>query len=447
MKIAKYLFLSYNIFIYMIPKIKIKAKEFLLWSQKYTHLDMFYLASSSFWATMSFGFTTFFSIALTFTFANFLPVETYGFYKYIMSLSGALAFLTFSGMNTAVTQAVAHGHDGILPYALKFQLKWNLLFMLVSSLISGYYFTHGNNILATSLFILGVTFPFISAFNTYGAFLIGKKDFKRSSLWSVVTSAIYNLTMVGAIIFLNNIVLLVLVYALVNLLPHIYFYFRTIALYKPTTHNAQEEKALLKYGSHLSFMNIFSNLSQYVDKIVIFHFLGTIQLAIYGLALAVPERIRGYTKIYGSIILPKLSDKTVADIRPVFYKRTLQSIILGSLISLGYIMVIPIVFKIFLPKYLESIRYSQVISLSFIFTGIGSYMGSVFQSQKMLKTLYISSITAHISRIVFFILFGYLWGVWGVIYASLLVYVLGTFLNIVLWEFELRKHKSSIGNK
>ncbi len=431
----------------MIPKIKIKAKKLLLWSQKYTRIDMFYLATSSFWSTTSFGFTTLFSIALTFTFANFLPVETYGLYKYILSLAGALAFLTFSGMNTAVTQAVANGHDGILPYALKFQLKWNLLFMVVSGLMAGYYYTHANHVLAISLLILALTFPFISALNTYGAFLIGKKDFKRSSLWSVLTSAIYNLVMIGGIIFLKNIVLLVLVYSLANLLPQIYFYFRTIALYKPVTRNPQEERALLKYGAHLSFMNIFSNLSQYVDKIVVFHFLGAIQLAIYGLALAIPERIRGYIKTYGSIILPKLSSKTVSDIRLVFYRRTFQSIILGSLISLGYIMIAPIVFKIFLPKYIESIRYSQVISLSFIFTGLGSYMGSVFQSQKMLRTLYISSVTAHISRVTSFILFGYLWGIWGVIYASLLVYVLGTFLNILLWELELRKYKSSISDE
>ncbi len=432
----------------MIPKIKNKTKKFLLWSQKYTRLDMVYIASSGFWTTASFGINTLLSVGLTFVFANFIPKETYGLYKYIMSLSGALAFLTFSGMNTAVTQAVAHGQDGVLPYALKFQLKWNLLFMLASSLMGGYYFMHENHILGMSLLILGFTFPFISAFNTYGAFLIGKKDFKRSSLWGVLASAIYNITMIGAVIYLKDIVWLVLVYSLANLLPQIYFYFKTVRIYKPVSRDSKEEKSLLKYGAHLSFMNIFSNLSQYVDKIVVFHFLGTIQLAIYGLALAVPERIRGYTKTYGSIILPKLSDKTVGDIRKVFYKRSFQGVLVGALISLAYIVIAPFVFKIFLPKYLESIRYSQIISLSFIFAVPGSYMGSAFHSQKMLKTIYFSSLTAHTSRIILFILFGYLWGIWGVIYASLLVYMLGFFFNFLLWELEVRKYiKANLTDK
>ena len=79
----------------MIPKIKNKTKKFLLWSQKYTRLDMVYIASSGFWTTASFGINTLLSVGLTFVFANFIPKETYGLYKYIMSLSGALAFLTF----------------------------------------------------------------------------------------------------------------------------------------------------------------------------------------------------------------------------------------------------------------------------------------------------------------------------------------------------------------
>ncbi len=432
----------------MITKLKDKAKKLLLWSQQYTRLDMFYMASSGFWTTATFGITSVLSIALTFVFANFLPKETYGLYKYIMSLSGALAFLTFSGMNTAVTQAVAHGHDGILPYALKFQLKWNMLFLAVSYVVGGYYFIHGNHVLALSLLILGTTFPFLSAFNTYGAFIIGKKDFKRLSAWSVVASAIYNVAMIGAILYFKNIVLLVLVYALSNMLPQIYFYLKTLKLYKPISQEPKQEKELLRYGAHLSFINIFSNLSQYVDKIVIFHFLGAIQLAVYGLALAIPERMRGYVKSYGSIILPKLSSKTIEDIIPVFYKRSFQGLLVGALASFAYILIAPFAFHLLLPKYLDSIRYSQVISLSLMIVVPASYMGSVFHSQKMLKTIYLSSTVAHISRIVAFILFGYLWGVWGVIYASLLVSVLGFFYNMVLWEFEVRKHRrlGGLGN-
>lgn len=437
-------FLSYNRSVDMLSKIKNKFKRVLIWSQKYTEADMFYVTSTGFWTTFGFGITSIFSLTLIITFANFLPKETYGIYKYVMSLSGALAFLTFSGMNTAVTQAVANGHDGILNYALKFQLKWNVLFLVVSSSIGVYYFIHNNYVLAVSLLILGIAFPLISAFNTYGAFLAGKKDFKRSNLWSMFLGGIYSLAMILAIVVMKNVVVLVLVYALANLIPTMCFYYWTVKVYKPPRHDHDEEKGLLNYSAHLSFINIFSNLSQYVDKIVVFHFLGAVELAIYGLALAVPERIRGYSKSYGSIILPKLASKTMSDIRPVFYKRLFQCVLLGILISLGYIIAAPLAFKIFLPKYLESIKYSQIISLSFIITIPATYMAGVFYSQKMLKTIYLSSTVAHISRIVLFVIFGYMWGVWGVIYASLLVYLLGFFYNILLWELEVKKHKRSV---
>lgn len=428
----------------MIPKIKNKAKKILAWSQKYTQADMLYVASSGFWTTISSAASSIFSISLVLVIANYLPKETYGAYKYIMSLSGALAFLTFSGMNTAVTQAVANGHDGVLNYALKFQLKWNFIFFAGSSLVATYYFLQENMTVAVPLIILGLVFPLISAFNTFGSFLIGKKDFKRLALWGIAVSAIYNLAMIGAILIFEDTIFLVLAYSAGHLLPIIYFYFRTVQLYKPPRQDLEEEKKLVKYGAHLSFMNIFSNLSQYVDKITVFHFLGPVELATYGLALAIPERIKGYSKAYSAIILPRLSSKDMKDIKPVFYKRTFQGIVIGAFISLAYITIAPILFRLFLPKYLESVHYSQILSLSLIITVPASYMAGVFYSQKMLKTIYLSSTTAHVTRIILFILFGYLWGVWGVIYASLLVYVLGFFYNIILWELEVKKYDKSL---
>lgn len=428
----------------MISKIKKKAKEWLLWSQQYTQTDMFYIAKSGFWTSFGFGITSITSLILVVAFANLLPKDIYGTYRYIMSLVGALGFLTFSGMNTALTQAVARGQEGIIHYALKVQLKWNLLFLAVLALISGYYFISGNTILSWSLLILGLAFPFTAAFNTYGAFLVGKKDFRRSSLFGTISGSIYSLCMIFAILLTRNVVILVLTYALANMIPMIYFYFLTIKKYKPSGHNTDEEKKIFNYGAHLSLINIFSNLSQYADKISIFHFLGSIELAVYGLAMAGPERIRGYSKNLGAMILPKLSNKTIIEITPIFYKRLLQSLAVGALISLGYILIAPLAFKILLPKYLESIRYSQVISLASIFTIPASYMSGVFHSQKMLRTIYLSSTVAHISRIVLFIVFGAVWGIWGVIYASLLVYGLGFFFNILLWELEIKKYKKLI---
>lgn len=427
----------------MIPLLKQKSVPWLERIGRYGQIDAFYAARGGFWTSMEFGFSALLSLGLVIAFANLIPKETYGSYKYIMSLGGSIGFLTLTGMNTAVVQSVAKGFSGALPYAVMVQLKWNMLFLVAGLAGATYYLFQGNQTLGYSLILLALSVPFTSALNTYGAFLAGKKNFKLSSIYAAISSTFYALTMVLALYFGKNVVLLVAAYAAANVIPGICFYFRTIRKYQPAGIPKEEKAELIRYGKHLSFINILSTVATYLDKIVVFHYLGATELAVYSLAQAMPERIRGYTKTITGIILPKLSEKDISDIKPVFYKRTFQSMAVGVVMAGGYILLSPFVFRFFLPQYLESTLYSQVIALSLVMTMPATYMSSVFRSQKLLRTIYLSSITANIFRIVALVVLGALWGIWGVIIAMHLVYVLGFFYNVFLWESEIKKHGSS----
>jgi len=360
-----------------------------------------------------------------------------------MSLAGLLSFLTLTGMNTAVTQAVAKGNDQAFPYSVKVQLRWNSLYVAGSLIVAGYYLFQGNFTIGYSLLILSAVVPLSSAFNTYGTYLSGKMDFKTASVYSVFNSIFYAGFLIAALFLSHNPVIIVAGYGIGTLAPAVYFYLRVMKRVPRTSMTGQEKKELFNYGGHLSIVNVLAIISQYIDKVILFHFLEAIQVAIYGLALAFPERIRGYTKTIIILTLPKLSEKTIYDIAPVFYKRIFQSAVVGAFISIIYIATIPIVFKLFLPKYLESIHYSQIISLSLIFTLPMTYMGSVFTSQKMIRTIYLSNTAFNVLKILLFIVFGYLWGVWGVVYASLITYLFGFLYSMVLWELEVKKYRKS----
>ncbi len=424
----------------MNSSLKEKLKNFLLWSQKHTQTDMLYIARGGFWTGLGLVVSTLFSLAVVVAFANLVPRETYGTYKYILSLAGALTFLSFSGMNTAVTQAVARGHEGVFPYSVRVQLKTNIVFLLGLSVLGGYYLWHSNATLAFPLFILAGTLPLSTAFNTFGALLSGKKEFKRLALWTTISSGFSALLLLSTVLVTHNLNLLISAYTLGIFFPMIFFYFRAKKTLTHTHVSEEEKEELVRYGGHLTFINIFSTLSQYVDKIVIFHFLGSVELAIYALALALPDRIKGYAKVFAGILLPKLTERSIADIKSVFYKRTFQGMAIGFLLSIGYILVAPLVFRTFLPQYLDALSYSRVFSLSLIILVPATYMSSVLRSQRMLKTIYLSSTVAHILRIILFILFGWRWGIWGVITASLAVYLFGLFYNFFLWELEIRRH-------
>jgi len=78
---------------------KNRLVPFLRWSEKYTKLDMVYLTKGGFWMTLSQVSSNMLSLLLVIAFANLLPKETYGLYRYILSLAGMLNSLSLTGMN------------------------------------------------------------------------------------------------------------------------------------------------------------------------------------------------------------------------------------------------------------------------------------------------------------------------------------------------------------
>jgi len=104
-----------------------KAYDTLRWSEQYTRADMVYLAKGNFWQVLGQVVSSALSLALIFVFANYLPKETYGLYRYILSLAGILGIFTLSEMNQAIGQAVASGDGGVLRASVRYQLKWNTL--------------------------------------------------------------------------------------------------------------------------------------------------------------------------------------------------------------------------------------------------------------------------------------------------------------------------------
>ncbi len=147
----------------MIEKTKIAVYKLLKKSEKWTKTDMIYLAKGGFWLTLGQGVSSVSSFLLAIAFANLLPKETYGTYKYIMSIVSLLAIPTLAGMNTAIIQAVARGYEGSVMPAFKTKVKWGLLGGLASLILTGYYYFQGNNTLAISFLITAVFVPFMDS--------------------------------------------------------------------------------------------------------------------------------------------------------------------------------------------------------------------------------------------------------------------------------------------
>ncbi|MFH1393053.1 MAG: oligosaccharide flippase family protein [Patescibacteria group bacterium] len=396
-------------------------------------LDLRYFASGGFWTALGQGINGVISFLLVIAFANLLPKETYGLYRYILSLAGIFNVFTMTGMNTAVSQAVAAGNEGALRASVRYQLKWNIIMAIALWSFGGYYFVNNNPALAISFFIFGAFAPLISAFNTYGAYLDGKKQFKINNLFSIFSTVIYATGMILAMLLSSDILPLIIAYALTTLISNLFFYWNTLRIFQPPLAPAGD---VLRYGRQLTFLGFIGPIVAQADSIILAHFWGPAQLAVYSLARAIPDKVGPLVKNIINLGLPKLAVKNAEEIDKVFYKRVFQTLGLGALLAAGYILLSPLVFKYLLPKYIDSIFYSQILALSFIFIAPVGYIGTAINSQKMILAIVSSSVSSSIVKIILYIVLGIWGGILGLVLAQVIYYIIVFFINIILWKFK-----------
>ena len=412
-----------------IERLKVKTHDFLRWSEKYFKTDMVYLAKGSFWLTLGQGISAISSFLLAVAFANLLPKETYGVYKYILSIAGILAIPTLNGMNTAISQAASCGFEGSFIPAIKTKIYWGFFGGLSSLILSGYYYYNSNSTLAISFLIAAVFIPFMDSFGAYNALLQGKKLFKTSTQYTILSQLIAISSLIGTLFLTKNLFLIVLAYFTSWTLARFIFLKITIKKFPP---NQNQDPKTISYGKHLSLVGIIITIASYVDRLVLFQTIGATQLAIYSIAIAPPEQIKSIFKNLSILTLPKFAQSTKTEIRKTLpHKLFILFALLVGLI-LVYILAAPLMFKILFPQYIESVFYSQM-AIFMIIGGMVPVLNSVLVAKQANPEIYKSNIYIAIFQIIITLTLGYLFGIIGVITAKILVQIFG--LASSFWFF------------
>ena len=415
-----------------LARTKQRLHDILRKTEKYTKADMVYLAKGGFWITFGQSMSTLLSLVLIIAFANLLPKETYGTYRYILSLASILNIFTLTGMNSAVARAVAIGHEGALRTSVIYQLKWNFLMFAAFFVLGGYYLVNENMLFATSFFILGLFIPPTLALNTYGAYLEGTKKFKFASIASVLSTSLYVIGVLTAILLSGAVVWLIAAYALTTFASTLFFYVIIVYKFKPPA--AADTQETLKYGRELSFIGFIAPISSQIDKIILTHFWGPAQLAVYSLAMAVPDRAISIIKNWVGVGFPKFATKTPQEINTVFYRRIFQGMFVGAVIAIAYILISPYLFKYVLPQYLDGVFYSQILAITFVFAMPNRYISLLFESQKLSRLIFIRSLIQSFIAILLYIVLGIWGGILGLVTAQVLNSFTGMIINIAMWR-------------
>lgn len=404
--------------------LKDRVYTFLRWTERYTKTDMVYLAKSGFWLNLGSTSVSLFSFVLYLAFARFLPKEVYGTYQYLLSIGAIVGAFTLTGMNTALTRAVARGDEGTVKASIPIQLKWGLIPLLGSWAFGGWYFLHSNYVIAFGLFLIGIFVPLNNTLNSYTAFLSGRKDFTRSFLYNFYSNLLFYPALIITAFFSKYALALLAANLLSQTIMLVILYYRSFAVYKP---NDRVEQEALSYGTHLSAMGLLGAVASQIDSVLAFHFLGAAPLAIYSFATAIPERLSNFFKFIPSAALPKFAERGEDhDWRHLIPKVGLAMIAAAGIATIYALLAHPF-FAVFFPAYLPAAPYSQVYGLVVV-SSVGTVFATALTAQRRLKALYVFNVVVPVMQLVLQFFGVVFFGLWGLIAARLLYW---TFYSII----------------
>jgi O-antigen/teichoic acid export membrane protein len=173
------------------------------------------------------------------------------------------------------------------------------------------------------------------------------------------------------------------------------------------------------YGKHLSAANMLAAVANHADKILLFHFLGAAEVAIYTFATIIPDQVKGLFKNVRPLALSKFSNRTKDDVKSGLVRKSLLLLAVTSVVTMLYMVAAPTLFTFAYPQYTEAIVLSQVYAFSILFMS-GAFVAVLIESHKLVRIKYKLSIISSIVRLILSVALVIPYGIWGAVIAVLL---------------------------
>lgn len=407
-------------------KVKEIAYTLLRRSEKYVKTDAVYVASGGFWLAIGTAVTSIITLGLAVAFSHLVPKEVYGNYKYILTLADILGALTLTGISTAVLRAAARKLDGSLKEGFLISLKWSLPMVALALIGSAYYFYNENTTLGTGLLLIAIFSPIISATGLYNSFLEGKSMFKTKVAFGVLRTGVPAAALLAAIFYSNSALVIVAAFFISHAAIATFLHLITAAKF---VQNTETNKETLRLGKHFSVINIVNTVSSQIDKVLIFHFLGGTQLAIYAFATLVPQHVSGVFNNLSTLAFPKFAQKNLKELRASVFEKTWKLGFLILIVIGAYIIAAPYLYQILFPAYVEAAVYSQV-GIFILIAVSALFASTALRSTGTVKELHIITTSVSIAKIIILVPAVMWFGLWGAITATVAVKILKTLLTL-----------------
>jgi O-antigen/teichoic acid export membrane protein len=399
--------------------------------------DIRYILRGGFWSVAGQVVSAACTLVLAMVVSRVLPKEIYGQYKYILAIVGLLTTLSLNSLGIAVFQSTTRGYDGALQEGFWLNLRWSALMFAGAFALGGYYFIFHNFTLAFGILIGGCLTPLLTSANFANSFLAGKKDFARQSLYFGIFETMLSVAALLVTVLISKSPLtLAAAYFISNTLATLYFYHRVIKVYRPDP--AKTDTGMLTYGKHLSVLGVLGGIVSELDQILLFHFVGPAQLAVYAFATGIPDQLKGPLKNLDTMLQARFANYLPRDVRKNMANKSLWLFAFSVIVVAIYLPLAPLLFRILFPAYLSAVPYSQIYVLAFLalaFSPASSYLSS----HKLIKEIYISNTVSYVLQIVGMTVGVIEGGMLGLVWAIVIIRLLNGAFTYLLYYGNITK--------
>ncbi len=361
-----------------------------------TGINFSYLLRGGSWAFSEQVVTNAISLLQAIAFANLISPQTYGVFSVVQSWIGILVTFALGSLPNALIKSVAEGNDGELKRGFLLKLKYAPLASLLGLGFSFYYLFIGNNTtLAYSFLIASFCMPLYVALPQVTFFLFAKGAFLDKFIVQVSVSLASLAGMTISMLYFGSVPYLMLAYFIPPIIVNGIFFWRTL---RTKVHNAKTGANTERFALHLTGMSLLGSITKNIDQLLMFHFSGAVQLAVYKFALIPIRKLETFFQIILDLLLPRFAKREYREIYQGFDRKLLLSGAFSLTVVAVYFFSIPYLYKLFFPKYTDAVIYSRLLSLLFLF-GPLSYVQQLWLAKAETKRLYFLKILGDSTRI------------------------------------------------
>lgn len=308
-----------------------------------------YFTYQGFFTLQAHGINIVYGLVVSYATALFFSPELFGQYRFVLNIIGMLSIITLGGIATAIAKDLNQHEKSPLLHTAKMYYIPIALYAMSLLITIPIVSIWGRSELWSLLLIVAMLGPIEAAMLIFsGGIIIGKALFKKAIYYSL-TAKIISIILISAMFtWYQSATLLLAITMSVNILVHGTFVKKYIYSYT----NAEKNNRIFIYGTKLSLINMPNTLVWYLDGLMISAYFGITQLAVFTVALMIPEQVKILFKELIAITFSRQASgkDSTARRRQLVYFSSIGTICFLFIILLYWITA-DVFFGILFPKY------------------------------------------------------------------------------------------------